>query len=1692
MRVRRLAAAMLVTVLASSVLVPVFGGIESAGGSVSSDVDRMLGQAFAVSGLAAVNFPSGINTSSTVWEYPMIARALMLAGGSTDAVLADINGDGRTDLIVGVAGANVVSVFYRESDGLFPSVPSANISLDSVPVRVSVIDAFSVGHPQILVLEKRTSDFDEENLKIYNYTGSAAPFSEFKNVSVYKTAADLVVGQFNGDSYPDVALVCPTLAPASTKGVVEIRFGPDYGTTIQFYAGNGSMSIASGFFNGDSLADLAVANYYDSTVYVFNQPFSFGNPPSSVSYVQGNPTDLSTGRLNADTLDDISVTTENPSAVRFFFQSGSGGLPSGEFTNRSLPFPPSHVSTGRVNSDSLDDLIVLSANKSVACTYLQLSSMPTWPQSPDFLFPTGTRPLAALSGQLDADPANELAIATSRQDWSGSSIAIYDFEDSWLSNSNATAWANELYSASGLASGDIDGNDVSDLVLLHPDLGAFGYMLGDATLGYSAGESMHLLGYIPSEMMLVDLDNDMISEIVVSKKGGPELWTYAWNLSNPGSFDSSRSNCTGNITDIATGDFNNDTLPDIVASTEKGTMEIFYNTGGWPAYVPTPDLIIYEVYITNWTLAVGDFNSDGLDDIAYPYPGCKIGIVLQRTSGPRFPQSPDIILYSAGLVDFRDIWAGDLTGDGKDDISVMHPGDPRMYLFDQNDFTTSYSSYSQLEFPEYPSYVTVTDATDDGKADVLAMFSSADLLFMYNQSRGIPSSTPSMVFVTGGLPTYVAVGDATQDHRADLLVYEAGSHSVSAWEQINYPPRALPGGPYTTRQGDPLRFNGSALAGISELPYIEYNWTFGDGTWSGFSRDPRPTHSYNDLGLYSATLTVRDPDGKTDSAGTTVEVLDSYPHVDFSWSPSSPREGEWVNFTDRTISYDDVVLLNWSVDGMLLSSGTATWFLYQFQDGAHIVGLEALDSDGSRAWTNKTVIVLTYAPELSLIAPTSAFEGEPVTFRIDVDLWNGGPWDDITKYEWDFSYDLVSFISESDTGSVNSTTHQFTSSGYSANFTVAVRVTDTDMDQNITWAVIEVFDRGPMAMFQLSDPAPVEGRAFAFVDVSTSWDGIVSGNWTLVGQGGTTWNFALADPSLASVVLPDGSYTMYLTVNESDGDQSVYHESFEVAEVPPTVALTTVPAGAQFEEYSDVTFEAIVSSYDPVTGYQWDFDAPGDVFQLDRSTTVNTTVWAYAKVGPYTAKVNVTDADGSWVIVLCYVTIVNKPLGGMFDQDVTVHRDPNRTYVLTFDATALASKYQDITRTTWEFGDGTSQSFDGPPTVSVTHQYAPTQDYIVRLTIADDDNQSFVMDKLLRLKQPTIGMSGLASGVVVRSGTPLQFIIGQGSTPLTSVMFSINGEAFQEFSALYTVDTAGWSDGVYSIVVRASDEGGNTAYMQPILITIDDHEPTIDVGDVATSVYGGGKLNITITVEDPNIAPNKVVLYAKFPGDDAFSAFFMEPLGSNQFYFVLEVPSRAGAIDYYLNVTDLAGNSAETEVFSTHVRMHFIDVAWPYMLALALLAAIGTAGYFVREAKIAVDEAFVIYNDGRLIAHSTRRLKPGMDDQVLGSMFVAIQDFVRDSFKDITSFTLRKLEFGEKSVLIEKGEHLFLAVILHGKASRKVARKMALVVDEIEKRFAGVLADWDGDLDALRGAGDIAKKLYSKAPLLSPFCRQNT
>ena len=144
-------------------------------------------------------------------------------------------------------------------------------------------------------------------------------------------------------------------------------------------------------------------------------------------------------------------------------------------------------------------------------------------------------------------------------------------------------------------------------------------------------------------------------------------------------------------------------------------------------------------------------------------------------------------------------------------------------------------------------------------------------------------------------------------------------------------------------------------------------------------------------------------------------------------------------------------------------------------------------------------------------------------------------------------------------------------------------------------------------------------------------------------------------------------------------------------------------------------------------------------------------------------------------------------------------------------------------------------------------------------------------------------------------------------------------------------------------------------------------------------------------------------------------------------------------------------------------------------LVIALLAIIGVLSMIVIylwRTRPVVDEVFLIYHDGNLIAHQARRLKPGMDDQIMSSMLVAIQGFVTDSFKDESVTGLKRMDFGEKKLMIEKREFYYLAVVLVGSRTGNVPAKLEKIMDNIDENYGIELIAWDGDLEKMRGIKD--------------------
>lgn len=147
------------------------------------------------------------------------------------------------------------------------------------------------------------------------------------------------------------------------------------------------------------------------------------------------------------------------------------------------------------------------------------------------------------------------------------------------------------------------------------------------------------------------------------------------------------------------------------------------------------------------------------------------------------------------------------------------------------------------------------------------------------------------------------------------------------------------------------------------------------------------------------------------------------------------------------------------------------------------------------------------------------------------------------------------------------------------------------------------------------------------------------------------------------------------------------------------------------------------------------------------------------------------------------------------------------------------------------------------------------------------------------------------------------------------------------------------------------------------------------------------------------------------------------------------------------------------------------QIGWPYSFPLLLLG-VGVAAFFVASRiprPYALENLFLIHNDGRLVAHVTREENTLLDKDVVSAMFTAVQEFVRDSFQK-GEVGLKKLEIGDRNVVIEKGHSAYLALIYSGWPTKETFDMLSMLMSDIEERYGERLGKWNGTAKTVRGA----------------------
>ncbi len=146
---------------------------------------------------------------------------------------------------------------------------------------------------------------------------------------------------------------------------------------------------------------------------------------------------------------------------------------------------------------------------------------------------------------------------------------------------------------------------------------------------------------------------------------------------------------------------------------------------------------------------------------------------------------------------------------------------------------------------------------------------------------------------------------------------------------------------------------------------------------------------------------------------------------------------------------------------------------------------------------------------------------------------------------------------------------------------------------------------------------------------------------------------------------------------------------------------------------------------------------------------------------------------------------------------------------------------------------------------------------------------------------------------------------------------------------------------------------------------------------------------------------------------------------------------------------------------------------WAAAAGFGAAGAIGLGVYVTRRARL--EELYLMHDSGMLIRHWSRTQGMVHDSDIMSGMLIVLQEFVRDSFDD-RGGTLEQLRFGQRQVLMLRGQHTVLAAVIVGRHLNSLPRKLQIAVWEFERSHADILAKWDGNVALLPQADLIAAR----------------
>jgi hypothetical protein len=370
-------------------------------------------------GLTSVPFTPFITTFSDNGQFipsAFSARTDVPTGlGPQFICNADLDGDGKPDLIVANGDSNTVTIYHNNSTPgtiSFSEVASFTMGNSGYPIGVAAGDLDGDGKPDIVI-----SNYYTQTLTFYLNASTSGHIVMDSALSV--PSGNYILGasiaDLNGDGKPEVIVACQgsNILSVYTNSSTLGHIGFSNETTIMAPSGGSPFKAVVADIDGDGKPDIVAANSYLGTVSVYRNTTPTGGTISfagDVDFTTGNfPEGVAIGDIDGDGKPDLVVANNTDNTLSLLRNTSTiGNINFASQLTVNSGYAAYDLVIADLDGDGKPDIAVDDQYNNTVSVHRNISTPGTIAINPNVDYATGNIPYSISTADFDGDGKPDL------------------------------------------------------------------------------------------------------------------------------------------------------------------------------------------------------------------------------------------------------------------------------------------------------------------------------------------------------------------------------------------------------------------------------------------------------------------------------------------------------------------------------------------------------------------------------------------------------------------------------------------------------------------------------------------------------------------------------------------------------------------------------------------------------------------------------------------------------------------------------------------------------------------------------------------------------------------------------------------------------------------------------------------------------------------------------------------------------------------------------------------------------------------------------------------------------------------------------------------------------------------------------------------------------------------------------------